>query len=37
MTARLAGIGDTLAEVFAAADLDGVTPERRRTGSRTTA
>ncbi|MGZ5213313.1 MAG: Glu/Leu/Phe/Val dehydrogenase dimerization domain-containing protein [Actinomycetota bacterium] len=27
MAARLAGIGDTLARVFAAADLDGVTPE----------
>ena len=27
MTTRLAGIGDTLREVFTAADLDGVTPE----------
>ena len=27
MTARLAGIGDTLTQVFAAADLDGVTPQ----------
>jgi leucine dehydrogenase len=27
MTMRLAGIGDTLREVFTAADLDGVTPE----------
>ncbi len=27
MSARLAGIGDTLTQVFAAADLDGVTPE----------
>jgi leucine dehydrogenase len=27
MTARLAGIGDTLTQVFAASDLDGVTPQ----------
>ena len=27
MTARLAGIGDTLTQVFAAADVDGVTPQ----------
>ena len=27
MSTRLAGIGDTLTQVFAAADLDGVTPE----------